>query len=76
MVLVTLFTDCQTVLLGWRSLTFFEDFVRLLAGRLTGEDPALLADLGKRMRGTAKYVHAKKKLDCSVGRFSTFNIWR
>ena len=60
MVLVTLFTDCQTVLLGWRSLTFFEDFVRLLAGRLTGEDPALLADLGKRMRGTAEYVHAKK----------------
>ncbi len=29
-----------------RSLTFFEDFVRLLAGRLIGEDPALLADLG------------------------------
>jgi hypothetical protein len=28
------------------SLTFFEDFVRLLAGRLLGEDPALLADLG------------------------------
>jgi hypothetical protein len=29
------------------SLTFFEDYVRLLAGKLTGEDPALLADLGK-----------------------------
>jgi hypothetical protein len=29
-----------------RSLTFFEDFVRLLAGRLMGEDQALLADLG------------------------------
>ncbi len=40
--------EALTVPFGGRecSLTFFEDFVRLLAGRLMGEDPALLADLG------------------------------
>ena len=35
------------------SMTFYEDFIRLLTGRMTGEDPDLLAALGCEVHGVS-----------------------
>jgi len=35
------------------SMTFYEDFIRLLTGRMTGEDPDLLAALGSEVHGVS-----------------------
>jgi acyl-CoA oxidase len=35
------------------SMTFYEDFFRLVMGRLTGEDPGLLAALGMEVHGVS-----------------------
>ena len=35
------------------SMTFYEDFIRLLTGRMTGEDPNMLAALGSEVHGVS-----------------------
>jgi len=35
------------------SMTFYDDFIRLLTGRMTGEDPDLLAALGSEVHGVS-----------------------
>ena len=46
------------------SMTFYDDFIRLLTGRMTGEDPDLLAALGSEVHGVSSSSSSKPFLMC------------